>query len=279
MIVLCNQCGVRFNKPSCHVSRVKTVFCSKACHDLSQVRGIQLVCPVCDKDFTVRPCEVKKYHTCSMQCARRYRRGENNPNWQGGVTGKRKKEMSRREYQTWRKAVLEREDYTCVDCGKCGGPLEVDHSKPWKDFPNLRYDIPNGTVRCKKCHTTRHTKHDGRCILVDFDGTLATWDIPWQDDYKATGKPIPMMVERIKRWLVEGEDVRIFTARMDGYHPKDGPIPAHVTRKIIENWCLKHVGAILPVTNRKEYSCLRIYDDRAIQVERDTGRLILEGGA
>ena len=61
-------------------------------------------------------------------------------------------------------------------------------------------------------------------IAVDFDGTLAKWGCPWPEDYKATGDPIPMMVERVKKWLVEGEDVRIFTARMDGYHPKDGPI-------------------------------------------------------
>ena len=79
---------------------------------------------------------------------------------------------------------------------------------------------------------------------------------------------------RVKKWLAEGEDVRIFTARMDGYHPKDGPIPVHLVRKTIEDWCLKHIGVVLPVTNRKDYWCKAIYDDRAHRVEQDTGRLL-----
>ena len=115
-----------------------------------------------------------------------------------------------------------------------------------------------------------------RWIAVDFDGTLATWDCPWPDDYRATGEPIPLMVERVKRWIAEGEDVRIFTARMDGYHPKDGPVPVHLVRKVIEDWCLKHIGVILPVTNRKDYWMKVLYDDRAFQVEKDTGRIIGE---
>jgi len=115
-----------------------------------------------------------------------------------------------------------------------------------------------------------------RWVGVDFDGTLATWNCPWPENWRATGKPIPRMVKRVKRWIAEGKDVRIFTARMDGYHPKDGPIPIHMVRKSIEDWCLKHLGVILPVTNRKDYWCEAIYDDRAIQVERDTGRIIGE---
>ena len=111
-------------------------------------------------------------------------------------------------------------------------------------------------------------------IAVDFDGTLAKWGCPWPEDYRATGDPIPLMVERVKKWLAEGEDVRIFTARMDGYHPKDGPIPVHLVRKTIEDWCLKHIGVVLPVTNRKDYWCKAIYDDRARRVEQDTGRLL-----
>ena len=115
-----------------------------------------------------------------------------------------------------------------------------------------------------------------RWIGVDFDGTLAIWGCPWPEDYRATGAPIPRMVERVKKWIAEGEDVRIFTARMDGYHPTAGHVPAHITRQIIEAWCLKHIGCVLPVTNRKDYFCKAIYDDRAHQVEQDTGRLIGE---
>ena len=115
-----------------------------------------------------------------------------------------------------------------------------------------------------------------RWIGVDLDGTLARFGVDWPRDYRLIGEPIPSMVERVKKWLSDGEDVRIFTARMDGYHPVVGHVPAHITRQLIEEWCLKHIGQSLPVTNRKDYFCKAIYDDRAHRVEQDTGRIISE---
>lgn len=113
-----------------------------------------------------------------------------------------------------------------------------------------------------------------RWIAVDFDGTLATFGCNWQEDYRATGEPVPAMVKRVKQWLAEGEDVRIFTARMDCYHPKFKKLTPIQVRGPIVAWCLKHLGVELPITNVKDYFCKAIYDDRAIQVEHDTGRLI-----
>ena len=115
-------------------------------------------------------------------------------------------------------------------------------------------------------------------IAVDFDGTLATWGCPWPEDYTATGDPIPAMVDRVKQWISEGKDIRIFTARMDCFHPKEIHVPAHLVRQPIEAWCLKHLGKVLPITNRKDYWCEAIYDDRAYRVEKDTGRVIGEEG-
>ena len=47
-------------------------------------------------------------------------------------------------------------------------------------------------------------------IGVDLDGTLATFDA---SDPDVVGPPIPAMVQRVKRWLQEGREVRIVTAR------------------------------------------------------------------
>ena len=113
-----------------------------------------------------------------------------------------------------------------------------------------------------------------RWIGVDFDGTLAVFKCNWPDDPSATGEPITPMVELVKKWIAEGEDVRIFTARMDCYHPKFGRLQTLDVKAHIEAWCLKHIGEVLPITNVKDYFCKAIYDDRAIQVEKDTGRLI-----
>jgi hypothetical protein len=83
------------------------------------------------------------------------------------------------------------------------------------------------------------------------------------------------MVERVKRWLAEGRDVRIMTARVDGL--AEAPDP-EVPRKAIEAWCLEHVGKALPVTNRKDMHMIVLYDDRAVQVVPNTGFPLTAGG-
>ena len=50
-------------------------------------------------------------------------------------------------------------------------------------------------------------------IGVDLDGTLAEY-AGWVSE-EHIGHPVPMMLERVKAWLAEGKDVRIFTARVD----------------------------------------------------------------
>lgn len=109
-------------------------------------------------------------------------------------------------------------------------------------------------------------------IGVDLDGTLARHG-QWRGaDY--IGPPIPAMVDRVKKWLREGETVKIFTARVSGHGLKDK------TGKIVDalgpiyEWCEKHIGQVLDVTNVKDFDMIALYDDRAVQVETNTGRLI-----
>ena len=98
---------------------------------------------------------------------------------------------------------------------------------------------------------------------VDFDSTLAIYH-PGQ--YPELGEPVPKMVEHVKQWLKGGYEVRIVTARASE--------PDQV--KLIEEWCLKHVGRKLRVTDKKDFDMLYLFDDRCIQVERNTGRLITD---
>lgn len=103
-------------------------------------------------------------------------------------------------------------------------------------------------------------------IGVDFDGTLATYEY---GQYPTLGAPIDLMVERVKRWLEDGVDVRIFTARVD-----DTQSVKEVTTQIINliAWCKEHIGQALPITCRKDMSMLELWDDRAVTVEKNTGR-------
>jgi hypothetical protein len=79
-------------------------------------------------------------------------KGENPWNWQGGISGEREYIMATAAYKEFRKSVFERDDYTCQLCNKRGGNLEVHHIKPWRDYPELRFDINNGQTLCVVCH-------------------------------------------------------------------------------------------------------------------------------
>ena len=65
------------------------------------------------------------------------------------------------KYVRWRDAVMARDNYTCVLCGKQGGRLEAHHIKKWNDHPELRYNITNGVVLCQNpCHANKVTGNE-----------------------------------------------------------------------------------------------------------------------
>ena len=76
----------------------------------------------------------------------------------GKYTAEKKRYWGTSEYQQWRKAVYERDNYTCQDCGDDkGGNLNAHHIKPWVGFPKLRYVVSNGITLCVKCHHIAHS--------------------------------------------------------------------------------------------------------------------------
>ncbi len=100
-------------------------------------------------------------------------------------------------------------------------------------------------------------------IGVDFDGTLCRYS-GWEGP-DSVGEPVPAMVERVKRWLDNGYEVRIVTARVS--HPEQALIARHA----IEEWCLKHIGTELEVTCCKDFDMIELWDDRSIHVVPNTG--------
>ena len=101
-------------------------------------------------------------------------------------------------------------------------------------------------------------------IAVDLDGTLAKME-GWNGPYEI-GEPIPAMVNRVKKWLTKGYSVKIFTARASDGDPK--------TISAIKNWCTKHIGKELEVTCTKDMNMVALFDDKAIRVEKNTGKLL-----
>ena len=50
----------------------------------------------------------------------------------------------------WRRAVLERDCYTCRKCGRAA--TEADHIVGRTAAPHLAYDLDNGQALCVACH-------------------------------------------------------------------------------------------------------------------------------
>lgn len=118
-------------------------------------------------------------------------------------------------------------------------------------------------------------------IGVDLDGTLARYD-GWKG-VEHIGEPIEPMVRRIKNWLAEGKEVRIFTARV--YVPSPDEVGDKETWQkmaaeralammVIFRYCEKHIGQLLPVTCIKDPGMIELWDDRAIQVVTNCGEPI-----
>lgn len=155
MQVMCENtdCKKVFNKPACWAQRSKRHFCSIECHNKVQTIYPAKLCHMCGMPFKACRGNQKKYSTCPNPiCRAKKKRGINNGNWRGGVTSIRKRDMSTAKYRCWRKAVFERDNYMCQNCGQRGGNLEADHIKPWAYFPSLRYKVSNGRTLCLACH-------------------------------------------------------------------------------------------------------------------------------
>ena len=105
-------------------------------------------------------------------------------------------------------------------------------------------------------------------IGVDLDGTLAEYH-GWvsEDDI---GVPVPVMLDRVKAWLAEGRDVRIFTARVSPVGGND----VLRAREAIRSWCREHIGQTLPITHEKDLAMVELWDDRCVHVEINTGRVL-----
>lgn len=128
-------------------------------------------------------------------------------------------------------------------------------------------------------------------IGVDLDGTLAEYH-GWQGP-EHIGAPVASMVAMVKHALAAGHEVRIFTARITPFNqcirsahdldrirsavPLEKRTPrlleAHKAGKAIFKWCVQHIGTPLTITNVKDYDLFELWDDRAISVEKNTGKL------
>lgn len=126
-------------------------------------------------------------------------------------------------------------------------------------------------------HTYKNFNKETDWIGVDFDGTVHRR--PMDKPFSELGEPIPAMLERIKYWLSAGMKVKLLTARVSdtparNIAPEDIPAFIAEQRSILSSWCKQHIGQELEITSSKDAFMYQIYDDRAVTVERNTGRIL-----
>jgi hypothetical protein len=109
--------------------------------------------------------------------------------------------------------------------------------------------------------TLLESDEDEEWIGVDLDGTLAEYD-EWEGPTKI-GKPVPAMARRIRNWVGRRKKVKIFTARADDERSVNA----------IKKWLKDNELPDLEITNLKDCHMAELWDDRAVAVEQNTGKL------
>jgi len=74
-------------------------------------------------------------------------------NWKRTVTSETEKERKSWKASEWRKAVFERDNYTCQCCeDDRGGNLQAHHVRNFSSNNALRFMPENGITLCRNCH-------------------------------------------------------------------------------------------------------------------------------
>lgn len=126
---------------------------------------VVVLCATCGKKMYLLPCwaSVRKY--CSPTCSARNRPKKANPK-----TTLQKRIRCHWKFDEWRETVFERDNYTCVECGKRGVDLHPHHKvevsallkthgiETIEQAENLveLWDTNNGMTLCKNCHQKKH---------------------------------------------------------------------------------------------------------------------------
>lgn len=106
--------------------------------------------------YAVSISNVKKGKTYPYMFRKGKWTGEKNPRWKGGITFENSKIRFSKEYIEWRNAVRKKDNSTCQNCGfnsHQAGKMIAHHIKGFANYPELRFDVSNGIILCRPCHS------------------------------------------------------------------------------------------------------------------------------
>ena len=130
--------------------------------------GKNKICPICKKEFYVKPSHLKLRNTCSRKCysklltgrklSKETKRKLSLANGGNGIPIKRPKyhHSVTKRYKKWRMEVFTRDGFKCQICDKTGKCLVPHHIKGWAKYQKLRYEVSNGITLCVECHKEVH---------------------------------------------------------------------------------------------------------------------------
>ena len=192
---ICIICKKKFKVIKSKIINGEGKFCSRECQGIWQSKylsgknsklwkKIKVKCIICGKKFDAIPSNIKKGYSkyCSRGCKGIGGRDSNSHFWKDGATSVYDKIRKSKKYNTWRKSVFERDNYTCQNCNTKsakGNPvyLHAHHIKRFsfilndmkQKYPLLLandlyegysdlWNINNGITLCVKCHKLKHKK-------------------------------------------------------------------------------------------------------------------------
>lgn len=125
------------------------------------------VCGNCGKTFCCTPpatyATFRKQKFCSPICGwrgRKERYGPEHHNWRPDARRRNRGGPHKR----WRDAVIARDGATCTRCVAQGVEVHAHHIKPYKEYPELRFDVDNGMTLCFRCHWAEHTALTAKAV-------------------------------------------------------------------------------------------------------------------
>lgn len=148
----CNYCNKKFHRDN-KVSDVQwevRKHCSYYCSNKARQLRVDKCCLSCGENFVVKLYRNNIAKFCSRHCSKQ---------WSSANAKSPINYLLRRskKFSDWRKAVFERDNYTCQICNKRGGRLHPHHIKQFALYPELRFVLSNGQTLCECCHKTTDT--------------------------------------------------------------------------------------------------------------------------
>lgn len=182
---VCECCGNTFYEFPNKMFNRKFKTCSREClnivcrgekHPL-YIGRIKVNCSYCNKEIDIyeRDYKLRDNHYCNKECASKHHgelfSGEKHPRWNFDLTENERLIGRKVEgYNKWRNDVFDRDCYTCVVSGKCGGKLNVHHLYSYDTYEEFRMELWNGVTLSEDIHKEFHSKYGyGNNTLEQFE--------------------------------------------------------------------------------------------------------------